>query len=136
MLNKKKQNGFSIIELTLVLAVLGVLFSFMLPKASSVLESARHVVLKSIVKSLQMSIESNFLNHGYYPAGKEIGVFQLVDVLKNEGIHIDLPHNPFTGKLYTDNDFSGKIIYSLEGMRYIIKAFGKNNTKEIIKLGN
>lgn len=130
------KNAFSIVELVLVITVMSILIAFMVPKASSILDTAKNIAVKSIVKSLQIDLETSFLNSGYYPNGTHLSISSLVNALNTVGISVSLPKNPFTGKSYSDNDLSGKIIYSYTGLGYVLKGFGKDNKTELISVGN
>lgn len=128
--------AFSIVELLLVLTVMGVLFSFIVPKANSILNVAKNMALKSIVKSLQIDIEAYFINKGFYPLASGLNISELIETLNTAGAGIVIPKNPFTGIAYSGNDESGKITYVYDGVRYLIKGFGINNAEEIISVGN
>ena len=130
--------GFSLIELMIVLAIIGVLSSILYPNFASIQIKAKETATKSVLHTLQLSLETYFLSENTYPEGVDTPLLSLITELQSKGVLNKTPTNPFTGTTYTANDASGKILYSLNSQlqQYTLKAFGNGNTTEIHTVSN
>ncbi|MCK4259804.1 MAG: prepilin-type N-terminal cleavage/methylation domain-containing protein [Halanaerobiales bacterium] len=63
-----RQEGFTILELLVVIVIIGILATIALPKFGSVRNDANIAVSKSNLKSLQTAIERYLLDNGSYPS--------------------------------------------------------------------
>jgi len=138
--SKKASNitqGFSLIELMIVMAIIAILSAIILPNFSNIGQKAKETATKSNGHALQVALESYFLSKGTYPAGTPT-IESLVTTLKTEGAITQEFLNPFTGAAAKSTDKSGKITYSANTTTggYKIQIFGVNNTKEIAVLEN
>ena len=135
---KLNQKGFTLIELVIVLAVIGILSTFMVPKFTSIQDRAKEQSLKMVVKSIQVALETYYLSEGTYVKGQDITIDQLIKQLKDKKlIHVDQLLNPFTNNEFTAEDSSGKLQYRFyEEGSYILEAFGKDNKTLILSVFN
>lgn len=62
----KKERGFSIIEIVLVLGVIGILSSFIVPKTRDYLAMAKDSKVINTLNSIRMASESYYLENGEY----------------------------------------------------------------------
>lgn len=70
-MKKKKNKGFSVIEIVLVLGVIGILSSFIAPKVRDYLAMAKDSKAINILQSLRMANETYYLENGNYPTSKD-----------------------------------------------------------------
>ncbi|NQY73651.1 MAG: prepilin-type N-terminal cleavage/methylation domain-containing protein [Candidatus Margulisbacteria bacterium] len=129
-----KRNGFSLIELIIVISILGILSLLTIPRYSQIQIKAKEVSLKSLMYSLQTAIETYHLSNGQYPEGSSVTALELVDVLADSGEWNQVPQNPFTGTVYVLENASGKILYSQKGDQYTLQGYGYQNKEIIIEL--
>ena len=134
MMNSK---GFSLIELIISIAIIGILSSIFLPNLSLIQNKAKETNLKSVLNSLQVGVESYNFSKGGYPSGS-LDLFQLTTKLQETGDLTKLPNNPFTGKQYASDDSSGKILYGYDSStnHYQLSAYGVNNQSVVATAEN
>ncbi len=134
---REKQRGFTLIELVLVIAIIGIISAIVFPNFSLIQNKAKETSVKAVGHTLQVALESYYLSKGSYPTGS-LSLSELSSLLQGDGELGKTPTNPFTGKTYTDTDDSGKIsyTYSADTGVYAISILGSGNKTEILKLQN
>lgn len=71
-----RQKGFTIIEILIVIAIIGILATIALPKFNGVREDANIAVSKSNLKALETAIERYQLDNGSFPTDLAVLVSQ------------------------------------------------------------
>lgn len=74
----KKQNGFSLIEVMVVVVILGILAALVVPKIISRPDEARVVKAKQDILAIQSALELYKLDNGIYPSTEQ-GLMALVE---------------------------------------------------------
>ncbi|MFX0548755.1 type II secretion system protein [Hathewaya histolytica] len=64
---KEKKKGFTLIELIVVIAILGILAAILLPRFSGFTDSAREKTAMSEAKAIYTSLEAYYAENGQYP---------------------------------------------------------------------
>lgn len=64
----RKQNGFSLIEIMVVVVILGILASIVVPKIMSRPDEARVVKAKQDILAIQNALDLYKLDNGFYPS--------------------------------------------------------------------
>ena len=130
----QEKSGFTLIEVLITLIIMGILMSVLIPNFSKLQIKAKETAVKNIGHNFQLSIESYFLSEGNYPNLQNAGVEELYRVLAEKGEMKEMPKNPFTSRSYTNQDSSGKILYTLQSEGYLLDIFGYENTNQILTI--
>lgn len=123
------RSGFSLIEVMVTLAIIGIITSIILPSYHKIQSRAKHMAVKSVARTIQLAVEGYKFDEGDYPTGKKVTMAALAKTLSDSGDLSQLPKNPYTGKAYTATDTKGKIDYSKTSDGYELKVYGNSNTE-------
>lgn len=85
---RRRQRGFTLMELLIVIAIIGLLVGMALPRYQNSQRVAREALLKANLFTLRQTIDQYFADKGYYPAD--------LNVLKEENYLRDIPIDPIT----------------------------------------
>jgi general secretion pathway protein G len=132
-----KSTGFSLIELLIVLLISGLMSSVVIPNYTKVFNAAKKNTIKQQLSSIQLGLETYFLENGNYPSNIS-SIEELLATLKTNNILKKDLINPFTSKPFSSKDSSGKIIVTLSPSQneYSLQAYGKKETDLIIEKTN
>jgi len=132
-----KKNGFTMIELVIVITIIGLLSSILMPNFSRIQDSAKKNTVKQVVHTLQMALESYYLESGSYPTSIS-SIDELLTTLQTSGDLSSPPTNPYTGQPFASSDDSGKIDISIdtEADSYHLTGYDRNNATVIIQAGS
>jgi len=86
---KHRQRGFTLLELIIVVAMIGILATMAIPSLTQSPRRAKEAVLKTNLRTLRDVINQHFADKGNYPSGLE--------ELAESGYLRDVPRDPFTG---------------------------------------
>lgn len=90
---KRTERGFTLLELMIVLAIMGILITIAQPNLKSSLIRAREAVLREDLYQIRDAIDQYYADYGKYPA-------QLTDLVnqteKSKSYLREIPKDPFT----------------------------------------
>ena len=72
MANKLKQQGFTIVELLIVIVVIGILAALVITTFTGIQQKARDTERTTDIKALHGQIEAYYAQNGYYPGLTDI----------------------------------------------------------------
>lgn len=129
-MNKK---GFSLLELLVVMAIIGLLSAVMLPNLASAQNRAKEAALRTVVYNVQAELEGYYLDNDFYPEGDNLSLAQLTGTLAVKPFR-----NPFTGRNYQAGDTAGRIVYGLNSGsgEYTLTAYKKDGSAVLLELTN
>jgi len=92
--NLKLERGFTLIELMIVIAIMGILISIAQPNLKNSLIRAREAVLKEDLFQMRDAVDQYYADNGKYPATLK----DLVNAQERTKSYLrDIPRDPFTG---------------------------------------
>lgn len=90
---RRSSRGFTLLELMIVLAIMGVLITIAQPNLKSAITRAKEAVLKEDLFQLRDALDQYYADNGKYPS-------QLLDLVnktdKSKSYLRDIPRDPFT----------------------------------------
>lgn len=125
--------GFTLIEVLVVMAIIGLLTSLIVPNVAQAQRRAKEAGVKATMHTVQAALESYQLDTASYPEGDNVSLAELLVILGNKPCK-----NPFTGQEYSGEDKSGQITYAYEQAtgEYALTGFGQDGETPILVLTN
>jgi len=71
-LKQRRQSGFTIVELLIVIVIIGILATLVIVTFSGVQQKARDTERKTDINSVQKQLEAFYANKGYYPPAVDL----------------------------------------------------------------
>jgi len=126
------KRGFSLVEVLIVVAILGILAAIAIPQFQSHSQQAKEAAAKDNLRILRQQIEFYAARHGGVPPGYPNNDPSMSpsnkpfwdQMIKNSNYLSKMPANPFSGKtvikmVYNDEDFPAEpLVTSLYGWIY------------------
>jgi len=104
--NRKHEAGFTLVELMIVMAIIGVLVVMAIPRYSTAIRHAREAVLKEDLQTMRAAIDSYTMDKQKAP--------QSLDDLVQDGYLKEVPEDPFTHAKDTWVTDSSPDMYSID----------------------
>jgi len=106
MINRRTQSGFTLIELMIVMAIIGILITLAIPSFVGAIKHAREAALKEDLQTLRTAIDT-------YTMDKQKGPQSLDDLVQNGYIRA-IPEDPMTRQKDTWVTDTTESMYSLD----------------------
>jgi general secretion pathway protein G len=104
--NRKQSAGFTLIELMIVMAIIGILMLMALPRFTGAIKSAREAVLKEDLHVMRTAIDSYTMDKQKAP--------QSLDDLITDGYLKEIPEDPMTHRKDSWVTNTSDAMYSLD----------------------
>lgn len=88
ILRRRPETGFTLLELIIVLAIIGLLASIAMPAFKEVPRKSKEAVLKTNLHTIRDALDQHYADKGHYPPSLE--------ALVDEGYLRQVPEDPFT----------------------------------------
>ena len=106
MINRRTQSGFTLIELMIVMAIIGILITLAIPSFVGAVKHAREAALKEDLQTMRTAIDT-------YTMDKQKGPQSLDDLIQ-DGYLRAIPEDPMTRQKDTWVTDSSESMYSLD----------------------
>lgn len=119
---KKQRKGFTLVELVIVIAILGILAAYAVPKYQGLVEQARSAEARAQLGTVRSALGIYYAkNHGQYPATLDGTIFAdgtvpTVEVTKQDGTVISA--NTVTPSSTTDGKITASDVTDVSGWIY------------------
>ncbi|WP_411572401.1 type II secretion system major pseudopilin GspG [Vibrio sp. TH_r3] len=124
-MNKRKQNGFTLLEVMVVVVILGILASFVVPNLLGNKEKADQQKAVSDITALEQALDMYKLDNSVYPTTD-----QGLEALVNKPSGSPEPRN------YLDGGYIRRLPQDPWGYDYQYLSPGDNGTIDIFSLGS
>ncbi|MDD4179622.1 MAG: DUF3939 domain-containing protein [Candidatus Margulisbacteria bacterium] len=135
----KTRNGFTLVEILVVIGIIGLLAVFLVPNVLGARDRGREAAVKGVMHTVQLAIEAYQMENEVYPLATNTPLESLCrNYLMSGGYMASVPKNPFNGLTYTDADLPGKIIYNYDNASgaYTLIGYKRNGTSKLLELTN
>ena len=109
----ERNDGFTLLELLIVVAIIAIMGGFAVTKLTSVLDNTKVKAADTDIKTFMMNLERYYIEHNTYPTTEE-GLQKLVDtgmIEKKKGALLDPWDNPYQYR-YPGQNSEGPEIWS------------------------
>jgi prepilin-type N-terminal cleavage/methylation domain-containing protein len=124
---RKDQQGFTMIELLIVVIVIAILAAIAIPTYLGQRQKAKDAAVKEAVHSLQVGVQTYAVDHGdAYPASGDLAVLK-------DGYVDAWPHDPYRGgtMAYASSPTAGSYAYTSTGTSYEVIGWLSNGSFEV-----
>lgn len=122
----KNQDGFSFLELMVVVVILGILATYIAPRFMGRADDARSVKAKVDIASIETSLKMYRLDNGHYPTTEQ-GLLALIEKPATEPIPVNWNEKGYLEKQRVPKDPWGK--------GYLYLSPGVNDEYDVISYG-
>ncbi|MFH1367986.1 MAG: type II secretion system major pseudopilin GspG [Elusimicrobiota bacterium] len=124
MKNRKNENGFTLIEIMLVVTIIGILATVVLPRLIGRSEEARISAAKLQIENIGVAADTFELDTGRFPSTQEG-----LDALYDKPAGVDNWKGPYLKKRIVKDPWGQQYVYVCPGIHnkdFDLKSYGQN----------
>ncbi|MSU32349.1 MAG: type II secretion system protein GspG [Pedosphaera sp.] len=96
LVTQRKQRGFTLVEMLLVITIIGILAALVIPKMMGRSEQARQAAVRADISAIKTSLDSFEVDSGFYPKSLTDLIQQPRDSKNWRGPYLDkIPQDPW-----------------------------------------
>ncbi|HUO04307.1 MAG TPA: type II secretion system major pseudopilin GspG [Candidatus Binataceae bacterium] len=122
-----KQDGFTLIEIMVVIAILGLLATIVVQSLRGATDRARRVKAQSDISELKTALDRYYLDNGYYPTTDQ-GLQALVAAPSSGRTPQNYEQGGYVQGIPND-PWNNPYQYQSDGNNYVLKSFGPDGVE-------
>jgi general secretion pathway protein G len=124
---KYDQDGFTLIEIMVVIAIIGLLALMIVPRFKGVTNQAKNTKAQADISALQQQLDRYYLDNGFYPTTDQ-GLQALVSAPTNGRTPTNYSSDGYIQRLPND-PWGNPYFYQSDGNTYVLKSFGADGVE-------
>jgi general secretion pathway protein G len=123
---KRVARGFTLIELMVVIAIIGLLATIVIPNVRNALDKGKRVTAQANISQIKNALDRYYLDASAYPTTDQ-GLNALVAAPSGGNV----PHDwqgPYLDKIPLD-PWGNAFLYQSDGNTYVLKSFGADGVE-------
>jgi len=123
---KRRQDGFTLIELMVVILIIGLLATIVVQNLRSATDKAKRVKAQADLAQIKSGLDRYYLDNGSYPSSDQ-GLNGLVSAPGSGNVPKDWG-GPYLEKIPPD-PWGNSYYYQSDGNSYVLKSFGADGAE-------
>jgi general secretion pathway protein G len=123
---KRRQDGFTLIELMVVILIIGLLATIVVQNLRSATDKAKRVKAQADIAQIKSGLDRYYLDNGSYPSSDQ-GLNGLVSAPGSGNVPKDWG-GPYLEKIPPD-PWGNSYYYQSDGNSYVLKSFGADGAE-------
>jgi len=129
MQNKNKKYGFTLVEIMLVLALLGLIMTLVGPRIVGALFSGQSKAVKIQIKQIESYLDRYQLDCNFYPTTEQGLVALIEKPSSGRGCPNYSPSGYMPGKKVPQDPWGNDYVYESDGLNFTLKSLGKDGAE-------
>lgn len=117
------EEGFTLIEIMVVILILGLLATIVVQSLRGATDKAKQTKAEADISELKTALDRYYLDNGYYPTTDQ-GLQALVQPPTNGRVPANYEEGGYVEKVPLD-PWGNPYVYQSDGNAYVLKSFGR-----------
>jgi len=127
MRDRRRNHGFTLIELMVVIAIIGLLALMVVPRLTGAMDRAKRTKAMADIHEIQTALDRYYLDNGYYPTTDQ-GLQALVAAPASGRIPNNYEEGGYIQRVPPD-PWGNAYFYSSDGNTYTLKSYGRSGVE-------